>query len=271
MWIVRLALRRPYTFTVMAVLILCLGLLSYFRMAKDIFPAVDIPVVCIIWNYGGLAPEEVEKRMVTISERVMTTTVNDIEHIESQSYPGIGVIKVFLQENANVASAVAQITASNQTAVRSMPPGTTPPLVIQFSASNVPILQIGLASKSLTEQELFDLGSNFLRVQLATVQGAAIPLPSGGKSRQIMVDIDLHALQAKGLTPIDVSNAISAQNLTLPTGTAKREPARRKILNQRFCVSCAASTTVHHGIGRRTRTGSVACSAKRMRSVSASG
>ena len=221
MWIVRLALRRPYTFTVMAALILCLGLLSYFRMPKDIFPSINIPVVAVVWHYGGLAPDEIEKRMVTISERVMTTTVNDIEHIESQSYPGIGVIKVFLHEGANVPSAVAQITASNQTAVHSMPPGTTPPLVIQFSASNVPILQIGLSSKTLPEQTLFDLGTNFLRVQLATVQGASFPLPSGGKSRQIMVDIDLHALEAKGLTPIDVSNAITAQNLTLPTGTAK--------------------------------------------------
>lgn len=221
MWIVRLALRRPYTFTVMAALILCLGFLSYFRMSKDIFPAINIPVVAVVWGYGGLAPEEIEKRMVTISERTMTTTVNDIEHIESQSYAGIGVIKVFLQEGANVASAVAQITASNQSAVRSMPPGTTPPLVMQFSASNVPIIQIGLSSGSLTEQALYDLGSNFLRVQLATVQGASIPLPSGGKSRLISVDIDLHALEAKGLTAIDVSNAITAQNLTLPTGTAK--------------------------------------------------
>jgi multidrug efflux pump subunit AcrB len=221
MWIVRLALRRPYTFTVMAALIFLLGILSYFRMAKDIFPSVDIPVVCVVWNYGGLAPEELEKRMTTISERVMTTTVNDIEHIESQSYPGIGVIKVFLQENANVESAIAQITASNQAAVRSMPPGTTPPLVIRFSASNVPILQIGLGSKTLPEQTLFDLGSNFVRVPLATVQGASMPLPSGGKSREIVVDIDLHALEAKGLTPIDVSNAITAQNLTLPSGTAK--------------------------------------------------
>ncbi len=221
MWIVRLALRRPYTFTVMAALILCLGVLAYLRMAKDIFPSVDIPVVCVVWTYTGLAPEEMERRMVTISERVMTTTVNDIEHIESQSYPGIGVIKVFLQENANIESAIAQVTASNQTVIRSMPPGTTPPLVIRFSASNVPVLQLGLASKTLPEQTLYDLGSNFVRVQLATVQGASIPLPSGGKSRQIMVDIDLHALESKGLTPSDVSNAINAQNLTLPTGTAK--------------------------------------------------
>ncbi len=221
MWIVRLALRRPYTFTVMAALILCLGVLSYFRMAKDIFPVVDIPVVCVVWNYGGLAPQEIERRMVTISERVMTTTVNDIEHIESQSYPGIGVIKVFLHEDANIESAIAQITASNQTVIRAMPPGTTPPLIIRYSASNVPIMQMGLGSKTLTEQALFDLGTNFLRVQLATVQGASIPLPSGGKAREIVVDLDLRALAANGLTPSDVSAAIGSQNLTLPTGTAK--------------------------------------------------
>jgi multidrug efflux pump subunit AcrB len=221
MWIVRLALRRPYTFTVMALVILILGLVSIQRMAKDIFPSIDIPVVTVLWVYGGLPPDEIEKRIITISERAMTTTVNDIEHIESQSLTGAGVIKVFFQPGASVDAAVAQVTAINQTIVRILPVGATPPLVIRFSASNVPILQLGLGSKTLSEQALYDIGLNFLRTQLATVQGASVPLPTGGKVRQIQVDIDPQALQAKGLTPLDVSNAINAQNLTLPSGTAK--------------------------------------------------
>ncbi|MDB6094879.1 MAG: AcrB/AcrD/AcrF family multidrug efflux protein [Verrucomicrobia bacterium] len=221
MWIVRLALRRPYTFTVMALLIIILGVVTVGRMAKDIFPAIDIPVVTVLWSYGGLSPDEMEKRMITISERAMTTTVNDIEHIESQSLTGVGVIKVFFQPDVSVDAAVAQVTAVNQTVVKSMPPGTTPPLVIRYSASNVPILQLGLGSKTLSEQTLYDLGVNFLRVQLATVQGASVPIPLGGKVRQIQIDLDPQALQAKGLTPTDVSNAINAQNLTLPSGTAK--------------------------------------------------
>ena len=221
MWIVRLALRRPYTFTVMALLIIILGVVAIRRMAKDIFPSIDIPVVTVLWAYNGLTPDEMEKRILTISERAMTTTVNDIEHMESQSLAGVGVIKVFFQPGASVDAAVAQVTAINQTVVRVMPPGTTPPLIIRFSASNVPILQLGLGSKTLTEQTLYDIGLNFLRVQLATVQGASVPLPLGGKVRQIQVDLDPAALQAKGLTPSDVSNAINAQNLTLPSGTAK--------------------------------------------------
>ena len=221
MWIVRLALRRPYTFTVMALLILILGGLAGLRMAKDIFPSIDIPVVTVLWAYNGLTAEEMEKRIVTISERAMTTTVNDIEHIESQSLTGIGVIKVFFQPGTSVDAAVAQVTAINQTIVRIMPPGTTPPLIIRYSASNVPILQLGLGSKTLTEQALYDLGVNFLRTQLATVQGASVPIPSGGKVRQIQIDLDPQALQATGLTPLDVSGAVNAQNLTLPSGTAK--------------------------------------------------
>ncbi len=221
MWIVRLALRRPYTFTVMALLIVILGLLTVSRMAKDIFPSIDIPVVSVLWTYNGLTPEEMEKRIVTLSERAMTTTVNDIEHIESQSLAGVGVIKVFFQPGASVDAAVAQVTAINQTITRIMPPGTTPPLVIRYSASNVPILQLGLGSKTLSEQTLYDLGLNSVRLQLATVQGASVPLPLGGKVRQIQVDLDPAALLAKGLTASDVSNAINAQNLTLPSGTAK--------------------------------------------------
>ena len=221
MWIVRLALKKPYTFTVMALLIVILGILTAVRMAKDIFPSIDIPVVSVIWSYSGLPAEEMEKRIVTISERAMTTAVNDIEHIESQSFPGVGVIKVFLQPSASIDAAVAQITAINQTVTRIMPQGTTPPLILRFSASNVPILQLGLGSKTLSEQQLYDIGLNFLRIQLATVQGASVPLPYGGKARQVMVDLDVQALQAKGITPSEVSAAINAQNLTLPAGTAK--------------------------------------------------
>src|SRR5947207_4652706 len=221
MWIVRLALRRPYTFTVMAILIVLVGTVTISRISTDIFPNIDIPVVSVIWSYAGVAPEEMEKRFVTVCERAMTTTVNDIEHIESQSYNGVSVIKVFFHEGAKVEAGVAQITSICQTLLRIMPPGTTPPLIIQYSASNVPILQIGLSSKTLAEQQLYDIGLNFIRTQLATVQGAQVPLPYGGKSRQIMVDIDPAKLYGKGLSPTDVSNAINVQNVILPAGTQK--------------------------------------------------
>ena len=221
MWIVRLALRRPYTFTVMAIMLVLLGVVSIFRMSTDIFPAIDIPVVSVIWSYTGVAPEEMEKRFVTVTERAMTTTVNDIEHIESQSYSGVAVIKVYFHEGSRVEMGVAQVTSIVQTLLRTMPAGTTPPLIVQFSASNVPIIQLGLSSKSLSEQQLYDLGLNFVRTQLATVQGAQIPLPYGGKARQIMVDLDPQLLFAKGLSPVDVSNALSAQNVVLPAGTEK--------------------------------------------------
>jgi len=221
MWIVRLALRRPYTFTVMAIMIVLLGIVTIARMSTDIFPSIDIPVVSVIWSYSGVAPEEMEKRFVTVTERAMTTTVNDIEHIESQSYNGVSVIKVFFHEGAKVEVGVAQITSIVQTLLRIMPPGTTPPLVIQFSAANVPILQLSLSSKSLSEQQLYDLGLNFVRTQLATVQGAQVPLPYGGKARQVMVDLDLQKLFAKGLSPTDVSNSLTAQNVILPAGTQK--------------------------------------------------
>jgi multidrug efflux pump subunit AcrB len=221
MWIVRLALRRPYTFTVMAILIVLLGIVTIMRMSTDIFPAINIPVVSVIWSYPGVAPEEMEKRFVTVCERAMTTTVNDIEHIESQSYNGVSVIKVFFHEGAKVEAGVAQITAICQTLLRIMPPGTTPPLIIQYSASNVPILQLGLSSPSLSEQQLYDIGLNFIRTQLSTVQGAQVPLPYGGKARQIMVDIDPQKLFGKGLSPVDVSNALNVQNVILPAGTQK--------------------------------------------------
>ena len=221
MWIVRLALRRPYSFTVMAMLIVLVGAVTITRMSTDIFPNINIPVVSVIWSYPGVAPEEMEKRFVTVCERAMTTTVNDIEHIESQSYNGVAVIKVFFHEGAKVEAGVAQITSITQTLLRIMPPGTTPPLILQYSASNVPILQLGLSSKSLSEQQLYDLGLNFIRTQLATIQGAQVPLPYGGKSAQVMVDIDPQKLYGKGLSPADVSNALNAQNVILPAGTEK--------------------------------------------------
>ena len=221
MWIVRLALRKPYTFTVMALAIIILGLLSALRMPKDIFPTINIPVVSVVWSYTGLTPAEMEQRIVTQSERSITTTVNDIEHLESQSLLGYGVIKVFFQPGASIDAAVAQITAINQAVLSRMPPGINPPVVIRFSATNVPILQLGISSPTIAEQTLFDLGLNSVRLQLATVQGAAIPMPTGGKARQIDIDIDPKLLQAKGITPAQVSAAINAQNLTLPSGTVK--------------------------------------------------
>jgi CzcA family heavy metal efflux pump len=221
MWIVRLALRRPYTFVVMAVLILVLGIVSIKTMSTDIFPTIDIPVVTVVWSYSGTSPDEMQNRFTTVSERAMTTTVNDIEHIESQSVSGISVIKVFFQPGTRIEAAVAQITAVNQTILRILPPGTTPPFILQFSASNVPILQAVMSSDKLSEADLYDLGLQFVRTQLATVQGAQVPAPYGGKARQIMVDLDLGQLYAKGLSPTDVVNALTAQNLILPAGTAK--------------------------------------------------
>ncbi len=221
MWIVRLALRRPYTFVVMAVLIGILGGAAIVTMPIDIFPYIDIPVISIVWNYQGLSPEEMEKRMVTIFERAMTTTVNDIEHIESQSYSGVAVIRVYFQPNVRIDMALAQVGAISQTVLRIFPPGTFPPNILKYDASSVPILQLGLESKTLSEQAIFDYGLNFLRTQLATVQGAAVPLPYGGKFRQVMVDLDPDQLYAKGISATDVSNAVSAQSLILPAGDAK--------------------------------------------------
>ena len=221
MWIVRLALRRPYTFIVAALLIVILGVMTITRMRTDIFPEINVPVASVIWSYTGVSPEEMEKRIVTISERAFTTTVNDIEHMESQSMRGVSVIKIFFQPGAKIEAAVAQLTATSQTVLRALPPGITPPLILRYSASNVPILQMSVGSKSLSEQEIYDLGLNFIRTQLATVQGASIPLPYGGKARQVMVDLDTQALYARGLSSTDVVNAINAQNLILPAGNAK--------------------------------------------------
>lgn len=221
MWIVRLALRRPYTFIVASLLVVLLGAVTIARMATDILPEIDVPVVSVIWTYGGVNPNDMEKRIATISERAMTTTVNDIEHIESQSMNGVSVIKVFFQPGAKVEAAVAQVTSVSQTILRILPPGIVPPLIIRYSAASVPVLQVGVSSKKLSEAELYDYGLNFVRTQLATVQGASVPLPYGGKPRQIMVDIDPDALFARGLSAADVTAAINAQNLILPAGTAK--------------------------------------------------
>ncbi|HEX3471531.1 MAG TPA: efflux RND transporter permease subunit, partial [Silvibacterium sp.] len=221
MWIVRLALRRPYTFAVLALLLMILGPLAVFNMPTDIFPNINIPVVAMVWQYAGLSPEQMADRIVFLSERTLTTTVNDIAHIESQSLNGIAVIKIFFQPKVNIANATAQVTAIAQTQLRQLPPGTTPPLVIQYNASSVPIIQLGLSGEGLSEQQLNDYGLNFIRTQLVTVNGAGIPYPYGGKQRQVQVDLNLPALQSKGLAPADVVNAIAAQNLILPSGTAK--------------------------------------------------
>src|SRR5471032_2023324 len=221
MWIVRVALRRPYTFVVMALLILGIGPLAISRTPTDIFPAINIPVITVIWNYGGLSAQEMVDRIVSNYERILTTVTNDIEHVESQSLRGIAVVKIFLQPNANLNLSISQVTAVSQTAIRQFPPGTQPPLIITYDASSVPIIQLALSGKGFSEQQIFDIGVNFLRPQLATVQGASIPFPYGGKQPQVQVDIDPAALQAKGLVPQDVVNAIALQNLILPGGTSK--------------------------------------------------
>jgi len=221
MWIVRLALRRPYTFVAAAILIAILGGIVIARMPTDVLPDINIPVVSAIWQYRGLSADEMEKRITTASERSFTTTVNDIEHIESQSLTGLGIIKVFFHPGTPVEAAVAQMTAISQTVTRQMPPGVTPPLILRFNASSVPILQLGLGGQGLSEQALYDIGSNFLRTQLATVQGASVLQPAGGKARQVMVDLDPKALYARGISPSDVSAAINAQSPILPAGAAK--------------------------------------------------
>src|SRR5712692_9715102 len=221
MWIVRLALRRPYTFVVMSILILIMGGLAIVRTPTDIFPTIDIPVVSIIWNYNGLVPQDMSDRIVTITERNLTTTVDNIEHVESQSLYGIAVVKVFLQPTANIQQGIAQITAVSQTQLRQLPAGTTPPLIIAYSASSVPVLQLALSGQNLSEQQLNDYGLNFIRTQIITVPGVSVPYPYGGKQRQVQVDLNTTALQSKGLSALDVVNAISVQNLILPTGTSK--------------------------------------------------
>src|SRR5437899_1888190 len=221
MWIVRLALRRPYTFVVLALLIAVLGIVSVASMPIDIFPAINIPVVNVIWNYSGLSPTEMQDRIVTTSERAFTTTVTGIEHIESVSLRGVAVTRLFFHPNVPIEAAIAQINAQAQQIVRALPPGIFPPLIIQYNAASVPVVLASLSSDVLPEQQLNDLGNNFIRTQLVTVPGAAVPLPYGGKVRVVNVDIDPDALYARGLSPQDVSNAILTQNVILPAGTAK--------------------------------------------------
>jgi len=219
--IVQLALRRPYTFIVMALLIVLATPFALLKMATDIFPEINIPVISIVWNYGGLSAQEMGQRIAAQNERSLTTTVSDIEHIESQSLAGISVIKVFFQPTANIQTAIAQVVAIEQAQLRQLPPGISPPLVIKYSASSIPVIQLGLSSATLPEQTLFDHAINTLRPQLITIPGVAVPFPYGGKNRLISVDLDMQALQARGLSPADVVNAVNLQNLILPSGTAK--------------------------------------------------
>src|SRR4030081_560155 len=221
MWIVKLALSRPYTFIVLSLVLLLISPVGLLRTPVDIFPSINIPVISVIWTYTGLVPVEMETRIVSIFERSLTTSVNNIEHIESQSLNGVAVIKVFLQPTADINGAISEVIAEAQVGLKQFPPGITPPLVLSYDASSVPILQLGLSGKGMSEQQLNDLGVNFIRPQLATIQGASVPIPYGGKVRQVMVDIDSHELMAKGLSPMDVVNAVNVQNVILPSGTAK--------------------------------------------------
>src|SRR5438094_864058 len=221
MWIVRLALRRPYTFVVMALLIAVLGVVAIVTMTVDIFPAINIPVVTVIWNYSGLSPTEMQNRIVTVTERAFTTTVSGIEHIESVSLRGVAVTRLYFHPNVPIEAAIAQINAQAQQIVRVLPPGIFPPLIIQYNAASVPVVLASLSSDQLPEQQLNDYGNNFIRTQLITVPGAAVPVPYGGKVRVVNVDMDPDDLYARGLSPQDVSNAILTQNVILPAGTAK--------------------------------------------------
>jgi multidrug efflux pump subunit AcrB len=219
--IVRIALSRPYTFIVLALLILLAGVLAAVRMAVDIFPSINIPIVAVAWTYQGLPPHDMVGRIITPYQRALTTTVNDIEHIEANSYSSVGIVKIFFHPTVNIATANAQVTAISQTLLRQLPPGTTPPLILNYSASTVPIIQLALSGTGLTEQILADLGFNFVRPRLVTVEGAGIPWPFGGKTPQVMFDLDTAALQSRGLTGLDVANALAAQNLITPVGTEK--------------------------------------------------
>jgi CzcA family heavy metal efflux pump len=224
MWIVRLALRRPYTFVVVALLIAVLGILSIVTMQTDIFPSINIPVVSIIWSYGSLSPTEMQDRITTVVERALTTTVNNIEHLESQSFRGTSVIKVYLQPNVEPSAAEAEVTALCQEILKPLPPGITPPLVMRYNAADVPVIQLSMGSKTLSQQEISDLGNNFIRTQLVTVQGASVPVPYGGKTRVINVDLDPDALYARGISPQEVASAILAQNVIVSPGTVKMGP-----------------------------------------------
>jgi multidrug efflux pump subunit AcrB len=219
--LVRIALRRPYTFVVLALLMLIIGPLAASRTPVDIFPEIRIPIIAAIWQYTGLAPQEMAGRIVSFYQRVLTTTVNDIEHVEATSYNGLGIVKVFFQPGVDIRIANTQVTAVSQTVLKNMPPGTTPPLILNYNASTVPIIQLALSGNGLSEQALADLGINTVRIGLITVSGAAIPYPYGGKLRQVQIDLDSAAMQARALSGQDVANALAAQNLITPVGTEK--------------------------------------------------
>src|SRR5499427_4747426 len=219
--IVRIALARPYTFVVLALLILIIGPLAALRTPTDIFPEIRIPVIGVVWQYTGLPPDQMSGRITTPLERTLTTTVNDIEHIVANSYNGVGIVKIFFQPNVDIRTANAQVTAISQTLLEQLPPGSTPPLILNYNASTVRIVQLALSGEGLTEQNLADIGINQLRTPLVTVPGAAIPYPFGGKQRQIQIDLNSTALQARGLSGQDVANALAAQNLITPVGTQK--------------------------------------------------
>src|SRR5450631_2879233 len=224
MWIVSLALRRPYTFIMMAVLIVLMGVYAILNTATDIFPNIRIPIAAVIWRYNGIQPEEIANRIVLFSERIAQTVVNDVEHTESQSVNGTAVVKYFFQPDADPDLSFAQITAVSQSQLATAPPGTTPPFILSYNASSVPILQLALSSETLSEAQIFDLGNSVIRTGLSTVQGASMPYPFGGKQRQVQVDLDPQALRANGLSANDVVTAIGAQNLILPAGTQKIGP-----------------------------------------------
>ncbi|MBS1689786.1 MAG: efflux RND transporter permease subunit, partial [Bacteroidetes bacterium] len=221
MWIVRLALRRPYTVAVMAFLILILGIMAIKAMMVDIFPVIDIPVVSVIWSYPGLSAAEMEKRVILLSERGTSSSVNGVERIESQSQPGIGIMRVYFEKGTDIGAAIAQMSATASTSLHSMPPGIQPPVILQFNATNVQVAQLTMSSKTLTEDKLFDYGLNFIRIRLFTIPGLSTPAPFGGKNREIVVDGDPKAMQAKGLSPVDLLNALQASNLIIPAGNAR--------------------------------------------------
>src|ERR1700740_1486248 len=219
--IVKIALRRPYTFIVMALVIVIFGVGSAVRTPIDIFPSINIPVISVVFSYTGLSPDDMAGRIVTFYERSLTTSVNDIEHIESQSIPNYGIIKIFFQPTVNINAALAQVSAMSQTVLKQMPAGITPPLILSFNASSVPVLQLALSSDKLSETTLFDDATSFIRPQVASAAGAAIPLPYGGKVRQVQADLNQQALHTYGISANDVVNALSVQNLITPVGTQK--------------------------------------------------
>jgi len=220
-WLVKVALDRPYTFIVMALMILIFGPLAALRTPTDIFPNIGIPVVGVAFSFAGLSPDEMGSRMIANYERFLTTTVNDVEHVESTSMQGLGIVKIFFQPNVDIRLATAQVTSVSQTAIRQMPQGTLPPLILNYSASTVPVLQMAFSSASLSEQQVLDYSQNFARPRLTTVPGAAVPYSFGGKFRSVQIDLDPQAMQARGLSATDVQSAFVSQNQIVPTGNIK--------------------------------------------------